>query len=364
MCYDGIADESYGISKECEVMKKWRNIIAGVLTAAMVVFSLSGCAGKETESGSQENAADNVIITETGETLVQEQPTEEPEATASPEAQSDLPAPDVVPEEMPQEPEQEQVISEEDQIESKGGHLQIVFLGDSIFDNSRDGTGIPYLTSEACNADCYNLAIGGTCAAIELDEKYENDQWTSRSLVGIVKAMRGDIPTDIFNGTRAGEILSSGNVDFSKTDYFVVEYGMNDLLRATPMSNSDNDFDIRTYVGALRYAVSNLKELAPDATVILCGPNYAMFYSGDKFIGDGNTLNTGYGTLFDYKGSCEYVAKEQGAQFFDAYLDLGIDGYTADEYLEDGVHLTEAGRKLYADALSKMILSIEETKNN
>ena len=58
------------------------------------------------------------------------------------------------------------------------------------------------------------------------------------------------------------------------------------------------------------------------------------------------------------------MAKEQGAEFFDAYLDLGIDGYTAEEYLEDGVHLTEAGRRLYADALSEMILSIEETKNN
>ena len=63
---------------------------------------------------------------------------------------------------------------------------------------------------------------------------------------------------------------------------------MNDLLRATPMSNSDNGYDIRTYVGALRYAVSNLSEYAPDATIILCAPNYAMFYNGDKFIGDGN----------------------------------------------------------------------------
>ena len=94
-------------------MKKWRNIIAGGLITALFVFSLSGCAGKETESGSQENAADNVIITETGETLVQEQPTEKPEATATPEAQGDLPAPDVVPEEMPQEPEQEQMEPEQ-----------------------------------------------------------------------------------------------------------------------------------------------------------------------------------------------------------------------------------------------------------
>lgn len=345
-------------------MKKWRNIVAGGLITALFVFSLSGCAGKETESGSQENAADNVIITETGETLVQEQPTEKPEASATPEAQSDLPAPDVVPEEMPKEPEQEQVVSEEDQIESKGGHLQIVFMGDSIFDNNRDGTGIPYLTSEACDADCYNLAIGGTCAAIEIDEKYENELWTSTSLVGVVKAIDGEISPDLFQGTRAGDILCSGKVNFQDTDYFVIEYGMNDFLRATPMTNPNSGYDIRTYVGALRVAVSTLKSYAPDATIIMCAPNYAQFYNGDWMIGDGNTLNTGYGTLFDYKGSCEYVAQEQGAEFFDAYLDLGIDGYTAEEYLEDGVHLTEAGRRLYADALSEMILSIEETKNN
>ena len=74
--------------------------------------------------------------------------------------------------------------------------------------------------------------------------------------------------------------------------------------------------------------------------------------------------NSGNGTLFDYKGTCNYIANEMQVEFFNAYQDLGIDGYTADEYLEDGIHLTEAGRKLYADALAKRILSIEETKNN
>ena len=58
------------------------------------------------------------------------------------------------------------------------------------------------------------------------------------------------------------------------------------------------------------------------------------------------------------------MSKERQTEFFDAYLDLGIDGYTAEEYLEDGVHLTAAGRQLYADALADMILSIEENKNN
>ena len=153
-------------------------------------------------------------------------------------------------------------------------------------------------------------------------------------------------------------------MDFKNTDYFVIEYGMNDFFRATPLDGEFSKYDLRTYVGALRYAVSNLQEYANDATIILCGPNYAQFFNGDRFIGDGQSLNTGYGTLFDYKGKCQYVANEQGVEFFDAYMDLGIDAYTADEYLEDGVHLTAAGRQLYADALADMILKIEETKNN
>ena len=57
-------------------------------------------------------------------------------------------------------------------------------------------------------------------------------------------------------------------------------------------------------------------------------------------------------------------ANEHSTLFLNAYQDLGIDGYTVEQYLEDGVHLTAEGRQLYADALAKMILNYEETKNN
>lgn len=345
-------------------MKNKKKCVGIILVLSLLIC---GCASRETENSQEDISSDNVIITETGETLIKEQPVEEETAaptTDSNEEFGELPEPDVVLDVEISEPEQEQVITEEDQIAPTGSELQIVFLGDSIFDNNRDGTGVPYLTAVQCNADVYNLAIAGTCASIEIDEQYENENWTSRSLVGIVKALNGDISTDVFAGTRTKEILDNTDIDFSETDYFVIEYGVNDFFKATPLSNDSNDFDIRTYVGALRYAVSNLKELANDATIILCSPAYAQFFSDGVFIGDGNTLNTGYGTLFDYKGICQYVANEQQVEFLDAYLDLGINGYTAEEYLEDGVHLTEAGRHLYADALAEKILKYEETKNN
>ncbi|GFI15318.1 hypothetical protein IMSAG249_01750 [Lachnospiraceae bacterium] len=366
--------------------KKSKKGTAGILlTAIMAAVMVMGCGRKDAQAMPDENASgDNIVITETGEILEKEDisrvenmeaenqqakeqdtdeqalPTPEPTLTPvpTPEAEMDLSQIELA------EPEQEQVITEEDQIEPTGSELQIVFLGDSIFDNSRDGTGIPYLTSVQCEADVYNLAIGGTSASIEADESAESEKWTSRSLVGIVNAITGKIPTDIFAGTRTKEILDNPNIDFSQTDYFVIEYGINDFFRGVAQSDPDNIFNVKTYAGALRYAVSNLSEIAPDATIILCSPTYAQFYNGTWMIGDGNSLNRGNGTLFDYKGTCNYVAKETQSEFFNAYQDLGIDGYTAEQYLEDGVHLTQDGRYLYADALAKVILRIEETKNN
>lgn len=350
-------------------IKKGISILSAIIFATA---ALTGCS-RPAEGGSNDKVlSDNIIITETGEVIQKEPaPTEKPidldeiEEKVQQARAEEYKGPEIItPEIQLTEPEQEQVITEEDQIEPTDSELQIVFLGDSIFDNSRDGSGIPYLTASQCSADVYNLAIGGTSATIELGEHAENELWTSRSLVGIVKAMMGDISTDVFAGTRTKEILDNTNIDWSATDYFVVEYGMNDYFRAVPLSDPENDYNLFTYAGALRYAVSNLSEIAPDATVILCCPNYAQFYDGNWMIGDGNSLNTGYGTLFDYKGICEYVAKERQAQFLDAYLDLGINGYTAEEYLEDGVHLTQEGRQLYADALAEKILKYEETKNN
>lgn len=330
--------------------------LAGILAISV----LAGCGSKTEEKRNEEIQPENIVITETGEVLEKEKlPSKEPvpEATATPEI--------ITPEIQLKEPEQEQVITEEDQREPEGKELQLVFLGDSIFDSNRDGTGIPYLTSVACEADVFNLAIGGTCAALEYEESAESSRWTSTSMLGVVKAIMGDIPTDIFEGKTVKNILDNPNIDFSQTDYFIIEYGMNDFFRATPLDSEDRElYDLKTYAGALRYAVDNLRDVAPDATIILCAPNYARFFDGTWMIGDGNTVNTGYGTLFDYKGICNYVANEKQTLFFNAYQDLGIDGYTAEEYLEDGVHLTEAGRRLYADALAHMILSYEETKND
>lgn len=329
-----------------------------ILLAIVFTMIMMVACNKKTDVESKEGRlAENVVITETGEVLEKEEIEPEPVATAIPEAAT-------IDADLLVEPEQEQIITEEDQTGPQGNELQLVFLGDSIFDTYRDGTGIPYRTAVQCEADVYNLAIGGTCAAVARDEQIGLEEWTSRSMVGVVNAVARKIPTDIFINDTVKTILDNPNVDFSKTDCFIVEYGMNDFLSATPLDNHEQFYDVKTYAGALRYAVATLKGVAPDATIILCSPTYAQFYNGDWMIGDGNSINNGYGTLYDYEGICEYVAQEQQVSFLNAYQDLGINGYTAEIYLEDGIHLTDEGRKVYADALAKMILSSEENKNN
>lgn len=354
-------------------MKKNRKGIKRLSVILLIVVLLVGCSKSSDEENNNNVLSDNIIITETGEVIQKEPGPTEKSADAEQIAgkiqeQSNAESTDksesVISEIPLIEPEQEQVITGEDQITPVGSHLQIVFLGDSIFDSNRDGTRVPDLTAAQCNATGYNLAIGGTSAALEKDDPQENEKWISTSLVGVVKAMKGDISTECFAGTVAKELLDDPNVDWSETDYFVVEYGINDFFKAIPQSDLEKELDITTYAGALRYAIIFMRDIAPDATIILCSPHYTRFFNGNWMIGDSNTINTGYGTLANYKGTCEYIAGEQQVEFFDAYLDLGIDGYTAEEYLEDGVHLTEAGRRLYADALTKIILKYEETKNN
>lgn len=240
--------------------------------------------------------------------------------------------------------------------------MQIVFMGDSILDHVRDSSGVAYLIGQSCNTDVYNMSIGGTTAALMDGEEYNFNNWHSISLLGIVNAILGNIDKDIFSAYRAGEILNE--CDFSKTDYFIIEYGVNDFTAKIPNGRYLEDGvtpsadDPHTYVGALEIAVSMLHNAFPDAKILLISPHYCQFFSGERYLGDAYSIDYGWGTLVDYKDTCSYVYnqhKQENVLFYDTFANSGIDAYTADEYLEDGIHLTAAGRQAYADYAAKII---------
>lgn len=233
------------------------------------------------------------------------------------------------------------------------GELQIVYLGDSIFDFHRDGTGIPYLTSEALGASCYNLAMGGTTASLPAGESEIYSEWTSRCMLGVILSMCGLVDPSIMDGYVAGDVFKT--CDFSKTDYFVIEYGINDYFSKVPLYDENNPFNCRTYCGAEVLGINLLQQHFPNAKIVLCSPSYVQFWSNNVFIGDGNVVSNGVAVFAEYHWDTGNTANACGTLYFNAYDGIELNAYTAEDYLEDGIHLTEPGRAMYADYLSNFI---------
>ena len=284
---------------------------------------------------------------------------EEAAPAGSSQDQSEQPA-KVVEQKKTQDVQQETKAPEED---NRNYDMQIVVLGDSIMDGDRTESGAADIISQQLNAKVYNMSMGGTTAALMPNEQYNFATWDSRCLLGVVNAIVGNINTDIFEGYAAGEVLKT--CDFDKTDYFIIEYGVNDFLTGQiPNSRYLEGGDTlavdstHTYTGALEDAINRLRTRFPDAGIMLIAPHYCQVFSGNTFIGDGYSLDYGYGSLVTFARGAGYVAdqfKEEGVIFFNAFEDSGIDAGTADDYLEDGIHMTPLGARVYAEKAASII---------
>lgn len=246
--------------------------------------------------------------------------------------------------------------------------LQIVLLGDSIIGNDRGDNGVAGCLADACNAKIYNLGIGGTSAGLLPlpKEEYNYNNWSSIGLLGVVNAMVGNIDNQIFADYK--EMYEAlVECDFNQTDYFVIEYGINDFLSGKiPLSRYQADGsvlpidDVHTYVGAMNTAINMLQTNYPNAKIMVVSPHYCQFFSGETYLGDSYTFNLGYGTLIEFSRCATNVYEQNSANgvlFYDAFNESGINAETADKYLEDGIHLSAEGRRVYADYLARLISS-------
>lgn len=252
---------------------------------------------------------------------------------------------------------------EEEDDDDEERDMQIVILGDSIMDHDRTESGPAAIIAHDCNAKVYNMAMGGTTAALLPGESAYHDKWGSRGLLGVIQAIQGNIDKSIFDGYPAREILDE--CDFNKTDYFIIEYGVNDFLSGQiPQSRQLADGGtlnvgaIYTYTGALEEAVNTLQNSFPNAKILLVAPHYCQIFSGQTFMGDGYSMDYGYGPLVSFARGTGYIYeqhKEENVIFYNAFELSGIDAETADDYLEDGVHMTPLGSRVYAEAIARII---------
>lgn len=237
--------------------------------------------------------------------------------------------------------------------------FQVVVLGDSQFANFLGMDGLGYLLSEKLHANVYNLALGGKCAAAEqADVGKDMSQWETTCGVNLMKAIVGEQSESCLDGWDYQKNVFE-SCDFSKTDLFVLEYGVNDYLSKKPMYDENDPGSVYTYYGALESMIVDIRNYFPNAQILVCTPTYAQFWQGGTgaFLGDSNIVNNGYGTLFNYVETATHPAGgHPNTSTVNEYENSGIDMYSASEDLLDGIHMTEAGRVKYANLLARVAL--------
>ncbi|WP_022753215.1 SGNH/GDSL hydrolase family protein [Butyrivibrio fibrisolvens] len=246
------------------------------------------------------------------------------------------------------------------------GDLQLVFIGDSQFDNWRNSsTSISELVGTEMGALHYNLGVGGTCAAVSRSQTGYNTEdgsndYSEANFTAICHMLHGDLSTNDYPNSLNEEfetVLYS--IQPEKVDYYIIEYGYNDYYMGLDIYNENDPYDEHTYYGALNLGIKMLKEISPEAHFIICTPCYCRFYNGSgKDMGDAYNVSKGQGSLAYYADYALKLADNIGARKLDAIsgTTFNLNSYTYKEYLEDHIHLGYKGRVVYSKALIRILL--------
>lgn len=231
--------------------------------------------------------------------------------------------------------------------------LQILVLGDSIWDLVRDDTGVAALLEKKLgNAVVYNLAIKGTQAAVIGAE--------DTSLIAMTEYITGKRECALPNDVEAKKMLP--DVPYEKMDYVILAYGLNDYFAGVKQKNPNDYYDVTTYSGALCSGVMALQEVCPDAVFVIVSPTYCQGYSYGQVIHESTSHDFGGGTLIDYTTSAKAVSASFNAIFINSYDDMNITIHNGEKYLIDATHLTEYGRKKYAENVANYIAEHERQR--
>lgn len=243
---------------------------------------------------------------------------------------------------------------------------EIVVFGDSVMGEVRDETAVPAQLQGLLGKSVYNGAFGGTCAA--RSEKVGRLDYTkdALSLVGLAKSVyAGDfgVQQSVFmrenNTDYFAEVIDGlADIDYIGTEIFVIQQGINDYHRGIPIENPGQPYDERTFLGALRTAVSSLKRANPKARILLVTPLYTWYPPRGMTCEE---VDYGGGILEDYVNAELTLAKELEVEVVDVYHDLYPHERWEDWelYSRDGLHPNEAGRRLLTERIAERLRETE-----
>ena len=246
---------------------------------------------------------------------------------------------------------------------------QVVCLGDSNLANDRNETGTVSQLEEKINKKVLNASFGGSTMGNLYEKKTEYQSALSmynlalsicNGNFGVQKSAIDTLSrtdsVDHFPDTL--EKLSV--VDFEAVEILIIEHGVNDYLSGTPIRNGKDLYDSKTFTGALRSSVTMIREAYPNLRIVLVTPAYCAPRKAEDVHFPCDENNYGGGYLEEYVNAELELAEELGVEIIDLYHGIDMHSDNFEDYLYDGLHFNEEGRKLMAEIIANYLLGEEE----
>lgn len=244
---------------------------------------------------------------------------------------------------------------------------EIALVGDSIFGNFRDETGIPSIVGKITGAKVYNLGLGGTRMSGRNDSNSQAQYWDKFSFCRIVdyietgdfSPMRNALPNMSSALPYFGEVITMyENMNWLKISILVIEYATNDATGGNVIYDSENPNNIYAFNNAYRYSIEKLLTLYPHLRIIIVTPAWRFWNDSEgNYIYDSDTHVIAGQKLTDFVRCDEEIAENYHIGLINSYKLLGANKFTRLQYFNptDGTHHNENGRLRYGSLIAHQL---------
>lgn len=246
---------------------------------------------------------------------------------------------------------------------------KIVNFGDSLFGNFRGSDSISSVLADLTGATVYNCGFGGCNMAYRGDDA-TNKAWSAFSMCSLADAIcsgdwtyqeesknYGNAPGNTIPSYFADETLPLlKSINFNEIDAITIAYGTNDYTFGAIVDDSEEGFDIKTYLGAFKYSIRKIQETYPNIKILAITPVW-RYWSDQE---NSDNKNYGHGTLLDIKNKLIETSKNMRVPVLDSYSTLSLSYYNANNFFQpnDKTHLNAKGRKWYAELIEGALNNI------
>lgn len=216
---------------------------------------------------------------------------------------------------------------------------RVLCLGDSIWGLEKGENGIAAFLEEETNLLVENYAVPGTSVG-----KRPGQEFDGESLESIMEALGPDHEQEnVTEITR--QIVEHLNIETA--DMVVLAYGLNDYY---------SGLGTEVYEYGLEHAIQVIQGKKPTVKICIIGPTQCLFYQNGVVVADGSDRDFGGGVLDEYNLAAERVAERNQVMYINMQEELSVSRYNDAQMLIDGTHLTEYGRKKYAEVIIRHLV--------